>query len=230
MGLRDTEGVGAALDFVAGVDAGTASVAGEADLIVSTEEIVLASCRLTSFAKVGRIALESQNARAGTVVANGVGAAHDGGARRVGAGSGVLQTRLRADGNRHAHLEGVADEAFLATAVEASGSVEADCIHAARAADALVDIDALDIRVTLVADGAHAVDAVHALAALGAGAAPGGGAVGLLVLLGGARRVRVPAVAGVADAPVGLAVLAVGVGATSGRAQGRRHRCGEEVR
>lgn len=66
----------------------------------------------------------------------------------------------------HAHLEGVAEKAFLTTAVEAALRVQADSVHTTSVTDTLVDIGTLHIRVTLEANGAYTVDAIDTLPTL----------------------------------------------------------------
>lgn len=111
----------------------------------------------------------------------------------------------------------------MAAAVEASGGVDADGVHATRVADTLVYVDALHVGIALVANGAHAVDAIDALATLGASATLGGSTVSRLVFLRSTGFVRVSAVAGVADAPIGLSILAMSITATTRCAERRSH-------
>lgn len=143
----------------------------------------MTSCMLATFANVVGVTLEAREASTQSVAADSVGSAHDVRAWRHGrlTGRGIVQAGL--GGRLHAHLEWIADEAVLTATVEASRGVQADGIHAACIADALVDIDTLDVRIALVSNGAHAVHAIHTLATLGISAAPRCGAVGLLVLL-----------------------------------------------
>ena len=142
--------------------------------------------------------------------------------QRVGVAGAVGSGRT----GRHAHQERVALEALLATAVVRSRCVDAERVHAARVAHALVDVRALDVRVAAVTG---RTDAVHAAAALLAGGALAarGGAAG--ARRGAAALVRVAGGALVADALIGLSILAVGVPGAGRLTHGRQSGCGEMI-
>ena len=113
-----------------------------------------------------------------------------------------------------AQLEGVSDVPALAPAVVGAGGVDADGVEAADGGGALVDIQAAGVGVAGVPFGADALWFPTGHRALSVGAAGEPGAR----LLSWRRTPSQGAAheSGVAGAPVGSAVLAVGVGAAAG--------------
>jgi hypothetical protein len=181
MVVRNTEGVGAALQFGAAVHTLPPSLAQlEANLVEGAVQIVSAlagwlaallrvsrgALRAQAFASVADCVCSASDALA-KVFASAFVALESGRARSVRAARASGSIGALSSVRRQTQLEWVSSKAVLASAVKVSDGVDANGIAAASISQALVNVGASDVRISSEASRAVALHSTNGLSALG---------------------------------------------------------------